>query len=298
MVQPVFLGYDRAALDREYDNRRKVIDSPAWLTRFAEESTAARAEMPCRLDVPYGTHPRERLDIFLPECATPAPVHVFIHGGYWHRLDKKDFSYVARAFAPAGVATVVINHALMPTVTMTELVRQCRASITWVYTHAASFGGDPQRITISGHSAGGHLVAMLLATDWAARAGLPADIVKAGAGISGLYDLEPIRLCYLNDVLSLTSDDVRANSPINLTPKHAAPLLLPLGAREGPEYHRQSEEMAAAWRRHGGRADVRSLEGHDHFSIVWELGLRDSELSHAVRALIEPQSPGDLNLGI
>src|SRR5882762_450260 len=114
MVQPVFLEYDREALDREYDNRKKVADAAAWLTRFAKESAAARAEIPCRLDVPYGTHPSERLDIFPAEPATPAPVHVFIHGGYWHRLDKKDFSYVARAFAPAGVATVVINYARMP----------------------------------------------------------------------------------------------------------------------------------------------------------------------------------------
>jgi arylformamidase len=98
MLQPVFLEYDREALDREYDNRKKVADAAAWLTRFAEESAAARAEIPCRLDVPYGTHPSERLDIFPPEPATPAPVHVFIHGGYWHRLDKKDFSYVARAW--------------------------------------------------------------------------------------------------------------------------------------------------------------------------------------------------------
>ena len=286
MAQPIFLSYDRDALDREYNNRRKVIDAPAWLTRFTEESIATRAAIPCRLDVAYGEHPGERLDIFPAERATPAPVHVFIHGGYWHVLDKKDFSYVARAFVPAGVATVVINYGLMPTVTMAELVRQCRASIAWVYANAASFGADPQRITISGHSAGGHLVAMLLATDWAAFAGLPADVVKAGAGISGLYDLEPIRLCYLNDVLALTPDDARAHSPIHLTPKHAAPLLLPLGDKEGPEYHRQSEAMATAWRRHGGRAEIMDLAGHDHFSIVWELAERDSALARAIRALI------------
>jgi arylformamidase len=286
MAPAIFLGYDRDALDREYDNRKKVVDSPMWLTRFAEESNAARAEIPCRLDLPYGAHPGERLDVFPAERATPAPIHVFIHGGYWHRLDKKDFSYVARALVPAGVATVVINYALMPTVTMAELVRQCRASIAWVHAHAASFGGDPGRITISGHSAGGHLVAMLLATDWPAFAGLPADVVKAGVAISGLYDLEPIRLCYLNDVLALTPDDARVHSPTLLTPTHASPLLLPLGALEGPEYHRQSEEMAAAWRRHGGRADIMDLAGHDHFSIVWELGLRDAALARAGRALI------------
>ena len=286
MPDPVFLDYDRAALDREYDNRKKVVDAPAWLTRFAEASNETRVALPCRLDLPYGEHPGERLDVFPAERTTPAPIHVFVHGGYWQWLDKKDFSYVARAFTPVGITTVVINYALIPTVSMAELVRQCRAAVAWIYAHADSFGGDPGRITVSGHSAGGHLITMLMATDWAAFAGLPADVVKAGAGISGLYDLEPIRLCYLNDVLGLTPDDARAHSPILLTPKHAAPLLVPVGALEGPEYHRQSEEVAAAWRRHGGRADVLDLPNHDHFSIVWELAERDSVLARAVRALI------------
>ena len=286
MHDRVFLGYDRAALDREYDNRKKVVDAPAWLTRFAEASNETRAALPCRLDLPYGAHPGERLDVFPAERATPAPIHVFVHGGYWQWLDKKDFSYVARALVPVGITTVVINYALIPTVSMAELVRQCRAAVAWVATHAASFGGDAGRITVSGHSAGGHLVAALMATDWAAFAGLPADVVKGGIGISGLYDLEPIRLCYLNDVLALTADDARTQSPTLMTPKHAAPLLLPLGGLEGPEYHRQSEEMAAAWRRHGGRADVLNLATHDHFSIVWELSERDSALSRSLRAMI------------
>jgi arylformamidase len=286
MATPLFLGYDRAALDREYDNRKKVVDAPAWLRRFAEASNETRAELECKLDIAYGAQPGERLDIFPATRATPAPIHVFVHGGYWQWLDKKDFSYVARAFVPVGIATVVINYALIPTVSMAELVRQCRAAVAWTARHAASFGGDPGRISVSGHSAGGHLVTMLMATDWVEFGGLPADLVKAGIGLSGLYDLEPIRLCYLNDVLRLTSEDAHAHSPIHLTPKHAAPLLLPLGALEGPEYHRQSETMAAVWRRHGGRADVLDLERHDHFSIVWELAARDSALSRAIRALV------------
>jgi arylformamidase len=108
---------------------------------------------------------------------------------------------------------VVINYALIPTVDMDELVRQCRASIAWVWRHADSFNGDPGRLFVSGHSAGGHLVAMLMATDWPAF-GAPADVLKGGCGISGLYDLEPIRLCYRNDVLALTPEAARRNSPI------------------------------------------------------------------------------------
>src|SRR5437899_10167328 len=123
------------------------------------------------------------------------------------------------------------NYALIPTVQMAELVSQCRASIAWVHRHAASFGGDPRRIFVSGHSAGGHLVAMLMSTDWGSE-GLPADVIKAGCGISGLYDLEPIRLCYLNDVLSLTPETARLHSPIHHPPSHAGPLLLTVGALE------------------------------------------------------------------
>jgi len=172
-------------------------------------------------------------------------VHVFVHGGYWHRLDKTDFSFVAGACRET--ATVVVNYALVPTVDLDELVRQVRASVAWVHANARSFGGDPARITVSGHSAGGHLVAMLLATDWP-QFGVPADVVKAGCAISGLYDLEPIRLCYLNEVLGLTPESARHNSPVHLKPTGRAPLVLAVGADEGPEYHRQTTDLAAACR--------------------------------------------------
>jgi arylformamidase len=283
----IFRGYDREALDREYDNRAKVANAAEVLAWYARESEATRGKLECRLDVPYGSHPGETLDIFPAAGATAdgAPVHVFIHGGYWHRLDKGDFSYVARGFVPAGAAIVVINYALIPTVDMDELVRQCRAALAWVHGNARTFGGDPARVSVSGHSAGGHLVAMLMATDWAAFAGLPAEVVSAGCAISGLYDLEPIRLCYLNDVLALTPDDVRRHSPVLLAPARPTPLLLAVGAREGPEYHRQTEDLAAAWRRRGTPCEVMDMRGHDHFSIAVQLGDPSSELSRAILRL-------------
>ena len=276
----MFRHYDRKALDAEYNNRAKVKDAMAWLARYGAESARARAELPMQFDVPYGRHHAERLDVFLPSGAGPAPIHVFVHGGYWHRLDKADFSFVARAFPEA--ATVVVNYALVPSVDLDEQVRQVRASIAWVHANARSFGGDPARITVSGHSAGGHLVAMLLATDWAGF-GAPADVVKGGCAISGLYDLEPIRLCYLNDVLALSPDVAQRNSPVHLEPSGRAPLALTLGAHEGPEYHRQTDDLAAAWRAVGVSIDVIDAAGHDHFSIICELERADTELARVIR---------------
>ncbi len=277
-MKPVYLHYDQAALDTEYDNRKKVPNHQEWLSRYAAESARARTDFEARLDVPFGTHAGERLDIF-PARAGGAPVHVFIHGGYWQWLDKSDFSFVARGLQPEGAAVVVVNYALIPAVGMDELVRQCRASIAWVHRHAASFGGDPNRIYVSGHSAGGDLVAMAMSTDWRAFGGLPTDVIKAGCAISGLYDLEPIRLCYLNAVLKLTPEDARRNSPVHCAPGRSGPLLLTLGGLEGVEYHRQSETLAATWHSRKLPCQVVPMGKHDHFSIVAELEDSSSTLS-------------------
>ena len=278
MARNVYLEYDQRALDAEYNNREKVKDSADWISRYAIASAETRATLECRLDLAYGTHPGETLDIF-PARSAPAPVHVFVHGGYWQRLDKADSSFVARALQPAGAAVVVINYALIPTVDMDELVRQCRASIVWVHRNAESFGGDPNRIFVSGHSAGGHLVAMLMSTDWNAFANLAADVIKAGCGISGLYDLEPIRLSYLNAVLKLTPEAARRHSPVHCPPPRSGPLLLTVGALEGSEYHRQTEELAAVWRSRGLPCQALDLSKHHHFSILADLEDPGSTLS-------------------
>lgn len=284
MGEAVFRHYDQEALDREYNNRDKVADYEAYLAHYTDASARTRADLACRLDVAYGDHPNQVLDIFPAAAAAgPAPAQVFIHGGYWRALHKEEFSFVARGFVPKGAATVVIDYALMPGVEMDELVRQCRAALAWVWRNAASFGADPERIFISGHSAGGHLVAMLMATDWPAFAGLPADVVKGGCGISGLYDLEPIRLCYLNQDLHLDAEAARRNSPTLLAPVCPGPLMLPVGALEGPEYLRQSEDLAAAWRAHGREVEVRVMADHNHFTICAELEDPASELATAIQ---------------
>jgi len=283
MATPVFRDYDQKALDAEYNNRVKVKDAMQWMARFGGESARARAELPLSFDVPYGQHHAERLDVFPAARPGPAPVHVFIHGGYWQRMDKADFSYVARGLRPAGVVTVVVDYGLVPSIDLDTLVGQCRTAVAYVHGHARDWGGDPDRISVSGHSAGGHLVAMLLATDWGAF-GAPADVLKGGCAISGLYDLEPIRLCYLNDVLGLTPEVARRNSPVHLTPAGRTPLVLAVGGTEGDEYHRQTNDLATAWRAHGTPLEVMDLAGHDHFSIVAELESPFSPLTRAIHA--------------
>ncbi|HVG79102.1 MAG TPA: alpha/beta hydrolase [Patescibacteria group bacterium] len=282
MTTAIFRNYDRKALDAEYNNRLKVKDALDWIARMGAESARTRAELPMRFDVPYGAHHDERLDVFAASRSGPAPIQIFVHGGYWHRLDKADFSFVARAFRPAGALTVVVNYALIPAVDMDALVRQVRASVAWVHKNARDLGGDPDRIFVTGHSAGGHLVGMLLATDWSTF-GAPADVIKGACGMSGLYDLEPIRLCYLNDVLALTPESARRNSPVLLAPTRATPLILTDGGDEGPEYHRQTGELATAWRAKGVLVETLDLTGHNHFSIVAELESPFSPLARAIQ---------------
>ena len=283
MSEPVFLNYDKAALDREYDNRAKVADFVEHLNRWTTLSAQARAELDARLNVSYGPSAEETLDVFIVPGATSVPIQVFFHGGYWKALHKDDFSYVAYAMRPAGAVTVVVNYALMPGVRMAELIRQCRAALAWVWRNADSFGGDRERIFISGHSAGGHITAMMLATDWPDFAdGLPADLVKSACGISGLYDLEPIQRCFLNDDLQMSPAEAQENSPVLLPCHNPCVLLLPVGGLEGPEYLRQSETLASHWQSNPEPPEVWAMDGLNHFSIAAQLEAPDSELSRAI----------------
>ncbi|MGH3147889.1 MAG: alpha/beta hydrolase, partial [Rubrobacter sp.] len=209
-------------LDAQYNLSMMFPEAAALYEEFCDrESERARSELDHSLDVPFGPTLAEHVDLY--PAVENAPVLIYVHGGFWYLRTSKEFGFVARGPVSGGVATVITNYDLCPRVTVDEIVRQTRAAVAWVYKNAASFDGDPGRIHVAGHSAGGHLVAMLLATDWEGEYGLPADIIKGATAISGLYDLAPFPYTFLQPQLQLGWDQVLRNSPILHLPDAAPP---------------------------------------------------------------------------
>jgi arylformamidase len=210
-ASPVFRHFDRPELEREYDNRKKVPADllEAYRARWRAGSCKARETMPCALDLAYGPSALEKLDVFMPEGGGRNPVQVYIHGGYWHFGDKAECSYVALGFSAAGVITVPINYGLAPEVRIGEQVRQCAAALRWVRDNIAEYGGDPEQIHVTGHSAGAHLAVMLATRDPDSGASpLPPGLVRSVCALSGIYDLEPVRFTVVNDAVRLAPGPV------------------------------------------------------------------------------------------
>lgn len=267
---------DPAWLDSQYNNRALVPDHAIHFSRWQAWSADARRAPGVLTDVAYGHGPGETLDLFLPPRragAGLAPVMVFIHGGYWRSLDKADHSFVAKPFVEQGAVVVVPNYALCPAVTIPDIAVQMVRALAWTWHHIATHGGDPDRITVAGHSAGGHLAAMLLGALWPQwDADLPASVVRNALSISGLFDLEPLRHTpFLQESLRLTPAQVRKASPAGW-PAPSAPagrgtLARVAGGDESAEFLRQNTLLQKAW----GSSVVpvcETLPGLNHFSVL------------------------------
>lgn len=276
----------QAEIDAQYDVEASVEDFGVYVDFFLSNSERVRRKLKPTLDIPYGPTAAEHLDLY-PAKAPDAPVHMFIHGGYWHSLGSKDFSFVAEGLVEAGVAVAVLNYDLCPNVTMTEIVRQNRAAVKWLHGNARRHNCDPDRISVSGHSAGGHLTAMLMATDWAGAYGLPQDVVKSGCAISGLFDLAPFEHSWLQPKLKLNAEEIERNSPIRHIPASAGPLIVTLGGAESAEFHRQSQDFLAAWTRAGLEGAYLDLPGLNHFTVLEGYMDRRSPLCSAILRQIE-----------
>lgn len=284
---------DPAWLDRMYNNRALVPDHADYFVRWADKSRLARQTLDCRLDLPFGSGAAEKLDVFLPTSqalagAHGAPVVVFIHGGYWRSLDKADHSFVAPELTAAGACVVVPNYDLCPAVTIPDIALQMVMAVAWTFREVAAYGGDPSRITVAGHSAGGHLAAMLLACDWPRWSpDLPADLVKNALSISGLYELNSIRQTpFLKDALRLTPEQVLRTSPAWMPTPSAGQLYSVAGGNESAEFLRHNALIQKAW----GKKVVpvsEELAGLNHFSVVEAMLQAGHRLNALVMQLIK-----------
>ncbi len=261
---------DPAWLDAQYNNRARVPQTAQILARWAESSKLARERLQGKLDIRYGDQPGEALDVF-PAARAGAPVLVFIHGGYWRALDKADQSFIAPAFVEAGATVVVPNYALCPSVTIETIALQMTRALAWVWRNPGVHSGDPSRIAIAGHSAGGHLAAMLLSCRWKEVGDdLPLRLLQGALSISGLYDLEPIRLTpFLQADLQLTPQSVKRLSPA-FFPRPRGTLYAVAGLDESDEFLRQNQLIRDQW----GPTSVPVCEtvvGRDHFTVLHDL---------------------------
>ena len=269
-------------VEREYNLRAAFPDHPHWLARWAADSVAARARLEARLDLRYGRAAQQTIDLF--PGGTRGTL-LFIHGGYWRALDKSDHSFVAPPLVANGIGVAVLNYDLCPQVSIAHIVEQCQEAVLWLRREGPRHGLSAQRLIVAGHSAGGHLAAMLVATDWAAH-GSPGAVAGAVA-ISGIFDLEPLLEVSINSDLQLDAAQARALSPVHLRPPVAVPLLLAAGADETSAFIAQSWRLWERWSdcRPPGRDGPLLIAARHHFSVLTDLSDPTSTLCGALLAL-------------
>jgi arylformamidase len=253
--------------------------------RWDASSEALRKSLDCRLDLAYGPGARDRLDFFPAKDAAQAPTVIFIHGGYWQRGDKSGYSYIAQPFVKHGVSCITLNYDLCPGVRIGQIVAQVQSAVKWIWHNAPSLGVARDRLNISGHSAGGHLSAMMMATDWPALdARMPADALKSGILISGVYDVRPLAQEPGFDQLHLDAAQAQTISPLLLPGVTRQPRLLAYGEQESDIFHQQSLDYAAHLS--PGVASSLMVKGCNHFQIMDQYASEHSELFSKALALV------------
>jgi arylformamidase len=264
----VWLDMDQAALDAAYDQNAYAPNREQILARNAANSERARARLGAPKRYAYGPTPIEGLDIY-PTHRAGAPVNVFIHGGAWRGSVAKNNAIAAELFVNAGAHYVVPDFAWVQDVggSLLPIADQVRRAVVWVYRNAADFGGDPRRLYVSGFSSGGHLAGVLLTTDWVKDFGVPADLLKGGLCISGMFDLKPVRLSSRSNYVAFTDEMEQALSPQRHLDTLVAPLIVAYGTFETPEFQRQSRDFAAAVTAAGKRVELLVGEGYNHFEL-------------------------------
>ena len=265
----VFLDYDQAELDAAYDQSVWAPNQQQVTGRYATNSDLTRARLGAPRRVAYGPTEIEKLDIYSPKRGN-APVMVFIHGGAWRGGRSKDYAFLAENFVRAGAHFVVVDFAWAQDVggSLFAMADQVRRAVAWCHRNAASFGGDTNRLYVSGHSSGGHLAGVVAVTDWQRDFGLPPDAVKGTVCVSGIYDLQPVRLSSRSGYVKFTDDMVQALSTMRYIERIRAPMVVAYGKLESPEFQRQNREFAEALQAAGRPVLLVVGEGYNHFELI------------------------------
>lgn len=270
-----YRGMDRAALDVAYNNRAVVPGWQDYLDRWAEEGKPLYAQQATARDLSYGDGPRQRLDLFL-AADDAAPTCLFLHGGYWQWNDKEGQAFVARGLLAHGINAAIGEYTLAPAATMAGICGEAVAQVAFLRHELAVRGRDPNRIYLAGISTGAHLMAQALAEPG----------VRGALLISGIYDLEPIRLSSLNGPIGLDFAEARAFSPLHQVPAETAPVIVAYGSDERPEIRRQSDDYAAVLSSLGRDVTCVPVPGCDHFSVLEQLSAPEGVLSRALASLV------------
>ena len=265
-------------LEKGYNVRLLVDDFDGLISRWSDRSEKFRQNVDSSLNCQYGDGEKDKLDIF--RCGEAnAPLFIFVHGGYWQRGDKSVYSFVAESFINSGIDVALIGYQLCPDASMTNIVEKIQEAIIWIWRNAENYSISKNRINVSGHSAGGHITGMILATDWQKiSSDLPTDLVKTGIPISGLYQLEPLRKTTIADALGLDDVESMALSPHFFEPITTAPILVTLGGAETPEFHWQTDQFVEKWKLHDISLDYHAEPDVDHFGVVERLASKDSQI--------------------
>ena len=271
-------SFDPAFVEREYNNRRLVPDHPKYFERWQADSEFVRATLECELDLPYGPDARHRIDLFPARKARGTLV--FIHGGYWRSLDKGMFSWLAAAWAADGVSVAMPNYRLCPGVRIEQIVDDMVMAMSWLSANGTRHGMAMDHVVVSGHSAGGHLAAALLAQPGAAFDG---SRIRGAVPISGIFDFAPLEHFSFNADLRLDAGSIERLGLLDKRPTVDAPLVIAAGGDESSEFQRQSRDLAAAWQEQTRALLI--LPGLNHFSIVDALAERGQPLFSATLAL-------------
>jgi arylformamidase len=280
MIETGYREFQQEEMEYQYNPRESVPEYPQLAKKRAEQSRRVRESAKSWLGVPYGSSPREKLDIH-PADQPGGPVLIYIHGGYWRSGSKEDNCNFVPVFTKRGASVVLVEYDLCPSVTISDIVRQTRSAIVWVYRNILRYSGNPSKIYLSGHSAGGHLTAMALAHDWTSE-GLPRDLIKGAVASSGVYDLDMVMRISVQEQVKLTPELAQENSPFVHPPLPICPVIVAVGGAEPKGWQQMSEDFFKLCKQRGVDCEYLIIPGANHYTMSEHLADAESPLAQAM----------------